>query len=223
VALNCLISAYSLSVLYLKGIKFGDGQVTISGMLMSVCFLGISRAKPIEKLSKERPQANIFNVYLIGSVLGQFAIHVGTLIYISQYVAQFETPEEKVDLEAEFKPSLLNSAIYLVQLIQQVSTFAINYQGRPFRESIRENRAMFYSILGVTGIAFACSVEFIPEINEKLKLVKFTTEFQQILTLTMGFDFIGCWVIENGFKWCFSDNKPKEIATRGRKGDKKNV
>lgn len=44
-ALNCLISAYSLSVIYLEGIKFGDGQVTISGMLMSVCFLSISRAK----------------------------------------------------------------------------------------------------------------------------------------------------------------------------------
>lgn len=44
-ALNCLISAYSLSVLYLDGIKFGDGQVTISGMLMSVCFLSLSRAR----------------------------------------------------------------------------------------------------------------------------------------------------------------------------------
>lgn len=44
-ALNCLITAYSLSVIYLEGIKFGDGQHTISGMLMSVCFLSISRAK----------------------------------------------------------------------------------------------------------------------------------------------------------------------------------
>jgi manganese-transporting P-type ATPase len=187
-------------------------------------------------LSKERPQTNIFNIYLIGSVLGQFAIHVGTLIYISQYVAQFEEysflsaiadlnrPDAKVDLEAEFKPSLLNSAIYLVQLIQQVSTFAINYQGRPFRESLRENRTMFWSIVGVTGIAFACSIEFIPELNEKLRLVKFTPEFQQVLTLTMIVDYAGCWIVEQGFKFAFSDNKPKEIATRNRLGeDKKSV
>ena len=43
-ALNCLISAYALSVQYLDGIKYGDYQVTITGMLMSVC-LFISRAK----------------------------------------------------------------------------------------------------------------------------------------------------------------------------------
>ena len=84
-ALNCLISAYSLSVLYLEGIKFGDSQITISGMLMSVCFLSISRARSVEGLSKERPQPNIFNFYIIGSILGQFAIHIVTLIYIAQF------------------------------------------------------------------------------------------------------------------------------------------
>jgi cation-transporting ATPase 13A1 len=31
-------------------------------------------------------------------------------------------------LEGEFEPSLLNSAVYLIQLSMQVSTFAINYQ-----------------------------------------------------------------------------------------------
>lgn len=55
-ALNCLISAYSLSVIYLDGIKFGDSQITISGMLMSVCFLSISRAKvsnnPVTHISR---------------------------------------------------------------------------------------------------------------------------------------------------------------------------
>lgn len=33
-----------------------------------------------------------------------------------------------VDLEAKFEPNLLNTAIYLLSLSQQVSTFAINYQ-----------------------------------------------------------------------------------------------
>lgn len=50
-ALNCLITAYSLSVQYLDGIKFGDYQVTITGMLMSVCFLCISRAKVSRRTS----------------------------------------------------------------------------------------------------------------------------------------------------------------------------
>lgn len=213
-ALNCLISAYSLSVLYLEGIKFGDGQVTISGMLMSVCFLSISRAKSVEGLSKERPQPNIFNFYIIGSILGQFAVHIITLIYIARFCDRLAPREEIVDLEGDFTPSLLNSAVYLLQLIQQISTFAINYQGRPFRESLSENRGMYWGIIGVSGIAFSCSTEFIPEINEKMRLVPFSTEFKITMTATMILDYIGCWIIEKSLKWAFSDYKPKDIAIR---------
>ncbi|KAI9752086.1 MAG: hypothetical protein M1835_001135, partial [Candelina submexicana] len=213
-ALNCLISAYSLSVLYLEGIKFGDGQVTISGMLMSVCFLSISRAKSVESLSKERPQPNIFNPYIIGSVLGQFAIHIATLIYISSYVQRTEPRNPDIDLEGDFEPSLLNSAVYLLQLIQQISTFAINYQGRPFRESIKENRGMYWGLVLVSAVAFSCSTEFIPEINEKLKLVKFSNEFKVVMTAVMVVDYLGCWVIEKALKAIFSDYRPKDIAVR---------
>ena len=213
-ALNCLISAYSLSVIYLSGIKFGDGQVTISGMLMSVCFLSISRAKPVEALSRERPQPNILNMYILGSVLGQFAIHCGTLIYLSQTVYSIVPPDEEVDLEGEFEPSLLNSAVYLMQLIQQVSTFAINYQGRPFRESIRENRGMYWGLLACSFVAFAGATEFLPELNSRLKLVPFTTEFKWTLTSLMVIDYCGCWVVERVFKQLFSDFRPKDISIK---------
>ncbi|KIX04148.1 uncharacterized protein Z518_07702 [Rhinocladiella mackenziei CBS 650.93] len=213
-ALNCLISAYSLSVIYLAGIKFGDGQVTISGMLMSVCFLSISRAKPVEALSRERPQPNILNAYILGSVLGQFAIHCATLIYLSNVVYSIVPPAEEIDLEGEFEPSLLNSAVYLMQLIQQVSTFAINYQGRPFRESIRENRGMYWGLLACSFVAFAGSTELIPELNEKLRLVPFTSKFKYTLTLLMIADYCGCWVVEQIFKSLFSDFRPKDIAIK---------
>lgn len=165
-------------------------------------------------MSKERPQPNIFNPYIIGSVLGQFAIHIATLIYISNYVEQIEPRSEKVDLEGDFKPSLLNSAVYLLQLIQQISTFAINYQGRPFREGIRENRGMFWGIVLVAGVAFSCSTEFIPELNTQMKLVPFSSAFKTTMTITMIIDYFGCYIVEQVLKQAFSDFRPKDIAIR---------
>lgn len=168
----------------------------------------------MEGLSKERPQPNIFNPYIIGSVLGQFAIHIVTLIYMSNYVQRTEPRKENIDLEGDFEPSLLNSAVYLLQLIQQISTFAINYQGRPFREGIRENKGMYWGLVLVSGVAFSCSTEFIPELNEKLRLVPFSTGFKATMTAVMVIDYLGCYVVEKVLKNAFSDFRPKDIAER---------
>lgn len=73
---------------------------------------------------------------------------------------------------------------------------------------------MYLGILIVSGLAFACSTELVPEINEKMRLVPFSTEFQLKLTLTMIIDYAGCWVVERVLKMAFSDYKPKDIAVR---------
>ncbi|KAA8894990.1 cation transporting ATPase [Sphaerosporella brunnea] len=178
--------------------SFGDGQVTISGMLMSVLL------PDVEKLSKERPQPNIFNSYIIGS------FHIVSLIYISRYVAVLEPKNPDVDLEGEFSPSLLNSAIYLLQLIQQISTFAINYQGRPFRESLKENKGMYYGSSVWPASRSAARWSLVPELNEKLRLVPFTDAFKFTLTMTMILDYVACYAIEYGLKSLRPDQDERE-------------
>jgi len=59
-ALNCLISAYSLTVLYLYGVKQGDTQATIAGLLIAVLFMMLSYATPLEDLSEHRPISRYF-------------------------------------------------------------------------------------------------------------------------------------------------------------------
>jgi cation-transporting ATPase 13A1 len=73
---------------------------------------------------------------------------------------------------------------------------------------------MYLGILAVSGLAFACSTEFMPEVNEKMRLVPFTNEFKLKLTATMIIDYAGCWIIEKALKFAFSDYKPKDIAIR---------
>ena len=73
---------------------------------------------------------------------------------------------------------------------------------------------MYYGLLLVSGVAFSCSTEFIPEINEKLKLVPFTTEFKFVMTTVMIVDYVGCFIIEKVLKHLYSDFRPKDIAVR---------
>ena len=93
-ALNCLITAYSLSVQYLDGIKFGDYQVTITGMLMSVCFLCISRAKVGGVYSQIRAASidtlrSRWKSYLVKDRLATFSTYTSfsRYCYNSQYTS----------------------------------------------------------------------------------------------------------------------------------------
>lgn len=73
---------------------------------------------------------------------------------------------------------------------------------------------MYWGIVLVTAVAFSCATEFVPEINEQLKLVPFETDFKITLCVLMVLDYLGCWCIEKALKMLFSDYKPKDIAVR---------
>ncbi|KAM7540919.1 hypothetical protein Aperf_G00000039450 [Anoplocephala perfoliata] len=195
-AINCLISAYSLSVLFLKGFKISDPQATIQAFLMTGCFLFISRSKPLEKLSKQRPLPNVFNLYTLLTVAGQFLVHFVAL-YMLMNVAEAQMPPlpegELIDIHAEFKPTVLNTAVYLISTALQISTIAVNYEGHPFRESLFENRPLLnglaFATVGTVALAFGA-------LNENLDLVIMDDSLRLTFFQAMLFDFIAAWSVD---------------------------
>jgi cation-transporting ATPase 13A1 len=88
----------------------------------------------LKTLARERPLPNIFNLYTLISVLGQFAVHLTALIYVVNEAHKRIPPksDEFADLEAEFTPNLVNSCVYIMSVTLQIATFAVNYQVRNF-------------------------------------------------------------------------------------------
>ncbi|GAA6030029.1 hypothetical protein JCM8097_009222 [Rhodosporidiobolus ruineniae] len=215
-ALNCLISAWALSVQYLQGIKFGDYQYTITGILMSVCFMCISRARPLDKLSKERPLTTIWNTYVVSSILIQFAFHIASFVYLTNLCEYYEPRAGMdIDLDAKFSPNLLNSCIFLLSTSQQVSTFVANFIGRPFREDIQENSALYYGLMGASGVAIAGAGDLFPELNKWLQIVPMATPFRVKMCVVMALDFFGAWAVDKVLKALFVSSKPKAIIATG--------
>lgn len=237
-ALNALVLAYSQSVLYLSGIRFTDAQATIQSFLLALCFLFISRSKPLKTLSKQRPLPNIFNLYTILTVLLQFAVHFCCLIYLVREAAVYSSPDDKLrgiltdlslapasianstgvdgatnadgDEDNEVEANVVNSAVYIISMALQISNFAINYRGTPFMESLFENKALFYSLSGSFAAVLALAFGISP-LAESLKIVDFPPEFRNILIAVLIINFVAAYVVDRSCRWLFGEGSLQKL------------
>ncbi|ETO06546.1 hypothetical protein RFI_30843, partial [Reticulomyxa filosa] len=83
---------------------------------------------------------------------------------------------ETRDPEGKFKPNVVNTVVFLVSTVQQVTTFAANYAGYPFMQAIGENKKLYRTIMILCGICFACALNWFPEFNEYMQISELPSE-----------------------------------------------
>ncbi|KAG2425295.1 hypothetical protein HXX76_013876 [Chlamydomonas incerta] len=201
--LTCLSTAYSLSVLYLQGVKLSDTQATVTGMLSAAQFLFISQAKPLEVLGPVRPHPTIFNFYFFGSLLGQFGVHLALLIYFYRMALSEMPATDRLGSESEFKPNLVNTVCYIVQAVVQMMTFAVNYVGHPFNSSLVENKGLYTSLRISAGFLFVVATELVPDINNSIGMVPMPPNIKFQLLLLCFAAFVGTWHLERILRGLF--------------------
>ncbi|KAK2987746.1 hypothetical protein RJ640_016341 [Escallonia rubra] len=225
--LNCLATAYVLSVMYLDGVKLGDVQATISGVFTAAFFLFISHARPLPTLSAERPHPNIFCAYVLLSLLGQFALHIFFLISSVKEAGKY-MPDECIEPDSSFHPNLVNTVSYMVNMMIQVATFAVNYMGHPFNQSISENKPFLYALLAAVGFFTVITSDLFRDLNDWLKLVPMPSALRDKLLLWAFLMFLCCYAWERLLRWAFPGKMPtlKKLdrsAAAAAKSDKKKL
>lgn len=194
-ALNSLVSAFSLSVLDCMGVRYGDIQLTASGLLIGFAFMFLTQSQPLREISRERPLTNIINPYIVVSVILQVCIHIGSFFVVISRIKAVEAPV----YSEKFAPSLMNSALFFLSTTQQISTFLVNYIGRPFRESLGENKKLLGCLVVLLFIIHQLIMGSSDELRTKMEVVDMGTVKYFVYGVLVA-DVLLCYLIE---KMCF--------------------
>ena len=179
--------------------------MTAMGMLGSVSFMSVSRSKPLDRLSKVRPLTSIFHPALFISLLGQFTIHLGTMMIAVYFAKKHLPPDHEVDLDGQFKPGILNTVVFLVSNVQQVTVFVVNLQGRPFMTGVTENRPLLWSLVCTFILTFMFASESVPGLNKYFQLVPFPDDaFRDFIMRLLLADVAGSFCFDRMMKFLFA-------------------
>jgi cation-transporting ATPase 13A1 len=203
-ALNCLVSAYMMSTLYLRGMKQGDFQMTAMGLATAALFYFLSQAKPITQLSVARPPKSVFDSAVIVSILGQFAVHFGCLLLMTALCESYsmtpfggDSDNPSVIPDGRFRPSVINTSMFLLSAVMQTNSFVINYRGQPFTQDITDNFLMFRGVQLVYAVLFIAATGLFEPLSDLLELAPFPDpQLRSYVFILLFGNFGACWAIE---------------------------
>jgi manganese-transporting P-type ATPase len=201
-ALNCLVSAYMMSSLYLQGLKQGDTQMTALGLLSAALFYFVSTAQPLARLSEHRPPHSVFAPSVILSIFGQFLIHLSCLFVVlalcrANEPVESDSFEKRFVPDSVFRPNLVNSSIYLLSATIQINNFVINYRGYPFTQDIWENIPLYRSLQVAYCVIATLVSGVLTPLNDFLQIVEMPNiEFRYALAGILVFNGVAGYGIE---------------------------
>lgn len=198
-ALNCLVSAYMMSALYLRGLKQGDTQMTATGLVIAALFFFLSQAKPVPGIAAQRPTSSIFAKSVVFSLLGQFIVHFASLLAVLYICEQYVAADDfSLSADGKFQPNVVNSAVFLLSALMQVNNFVVNYRGHPFTQSIFENIYLWRSVQVLYGLLLVVAGGQLEPLNDLLQMAPFPSpEFQACLLAILVFNFGACYTVES--------------------------
>jgi len=168
---NCLVNALVLSNLHIAGVKQGDTQMTVAGLVVASLFFFVTKGKPLEHLSQERPPSSVLCRQVIISIVMQFIVHFACIMFITAFSKIYLDPyDPSLIPDGQFNPNILNTATYLVTVLVMVNTFLVNYRGHPFVEDLRDNKMMMQALKLFYGVILFCALELFPPLNQMLQL-----------------------------------------------------
>ncbi|EDQ86672.1 uncharacterized protein MONBRDRAFT_28103 [Monosiga brevicollis MX1] len=211
-ALNCLLNAYSLSVLAIDGVKFSDTQMTSNGLAVAMCMLSIASSKPLKTLSSTRPYSTPNNMYMLFSVLGQHVLNTAAQHGYGARDALADGPDSvshmgsSTDVEVteddsegnndEFAPSVVNTIVYLLLLAMQASTVLVCYKGAPFMQSLKSKRPLLCLLGGMFALALCGALQVSPELNGLLELAPMPADLAQLTASVLILDVAGAFLVD---------------------------
>ena len=141
------------------------------------------------------------------SLLGQFSVHLATMLLAVFSAKKHLPPDYDADIDGTFKPGILNTVVFLVSSVQQVTVFVVNLQGRPFMTGVTENTPLLWSLVATFILTFMFASESVPGLNRYFQLVSFPDEaFRDFILIILAIDLVACFLWDRLMKFLFARN-----------------